>query len=1105
MTSVPFKGFQETYSHFVELLRDRATHSPERTAFIFLKDGEVEDGRLTYQELDRQVQQVAAQLQASDLQGQRAILLYPPGLEFIVAFFGCLYAGVIAVPAYPPRPNRSMDRILAIVNDCQAAAALTTVSIFTNVERRFDDTPVFQHMRWIATDTLTSSQAEGMWQLPSMTPETTAFLQYTSGSTGTPKGVMVSHGNLLHNSAYIKHAFELSTDSVSVSWLPSFHDMGLIDGVLQPVYTGFLGVIMPSVAFLQQPVRWLQAVSDYGATHCGGPNFGYDLCVQKITPEQKQHLDLHRWLSAYNGAEPVRKDTLERFTAAFKECGFRAKFFYPCYGLAETTLMVSGGPVDAEPVYLAVQPKALAQHRIVEAADDDESRHYLVSSGRTWLDTNLVLIDPDSMTRCAPDQIGEIWVANGSVTQGYWQRPDETAQAFQAYLADTGEGPFFRTGDLGFLKDGELFITGRLKDLIIIRGRNHYPQDIELTVERSHPNLRPGCCAAFSTQVDGEERLVVVQEVERTAIRKLDVEEVAAAIRQAVAEEHELQVYAIVLLRTGSIFKTSSGKIQRKTCRTAFLEGTLKIVGQWQQSLELPSEAERPSSSTASSHEETAIRAWLVDAVARHAHLPPQRIDSREPFARYGLDSVTMIRLSGELGEWLGRALAPTLGYDYPTIEALAQYLAEGETAASRAPHASSSKPQDHEPIAVIGLGCRFPGAANPEEFWQVLSQGIDAITEVPASRWDVEAFFDPHPATPGKMNTRWGGFLEQVDQFDPQFFGIAPREAESMDPQQRLLLEVSWEALEHAGIVPESLAGSHTAIFIGISGDDYTRLQLAHPAGANGYAGTGSALSIAANRLSYILNVHGPSWAIDTACSSSLVAVHQACQSLRRGESDLALAGGVNLILSPELTVSFSQLRLMASDGRCKAFDASADGYVRSEGCGLVVLKRLSDAVRDRDAILGVIRGSAVNQDGRSNGLTAPNGLAQQEVIRQAMDDAGVNPADLSYVEAHGTGTMLGDPIEANALKALLMHDRPPQKPCLIGSVKTNIGHAEAAAGIAGLIKVLLALHYGTIPGHLHLKTLNPHISFDGTPLSIPRGCQAWPDGHRRRLAGVS
>ncbi|WP_181357655.1 type I polyketide synthase [Stenomitos frigidus] len=409
------------------------------------------------------------------------------------------------------------------------------------------------------------------------------------------------------------------------------------------------------------------------------------------------------------------------------------------------------------------------------------------------------------------------------------------------------------------------------------------------------------------------------------------------------------------------------------------------------------------------------------------------------------------------------------------------------------------------ENIGIIGIGCRFPGAETPDSFWTLLYDGIDAITEIPQDRWNIDAFYAEGSGVPGKMNTRSGGFLKQTNEFDPGFFGISPREAKYIDPQQRLVLEVAWEALENAGIAPDSLANTHTGVFIGVSNADYHRLLYQDLDHVNGYCGTGTSFSIIANRLSYLLDLHGPSVAIDTACSSSLVALHYACQSLQTGESDLCLVGGVNVILTPELHITFSQAGMMAPDGRCKAFDAAADGYGRSEGCGMVILKRLSDAISRKDNVLAIIRGSAVNQDGRSNGLTAPNGFAQQMVIRKALENANVDSNQVSYVEAHGTGTLLGDPIEIKSLKAVLTENRSPDQSCWIGSVKTNIGHLEAAAGIASLIKVVLALQHKQIPPHLHLEQLSPYISLQDTPFRIPVEPQSWTIGDQRRIAGIS
>ena len=411
-----------------------------------------------------------------------------------------------------------------------------------------------------------------------------------------------------------------------------------------------------------------------------------------------------------------------------------------------------------------------------------------------------------------------------------------------------------------------------------------------------------------------------------------------------------------------------------------------------------------------------------------------------------------------------------------------------------------------NEPIAIVGAGMRLPGGVHDEaSLWGMLSEGVDAVSEIPKDRWDVDAYYDPDPDKPGKMNVRRGAFLGEVDRFDADFFSVSPREAVEMDPQQRILLEVSWEALENSAIAPANLFGGHTGVFVGISNSDYWRMVYSDERQIDAYSALGNSFSVAAGRLSYLLGVHGPSLTVDTACSSSLVAVHLACASLRAGECDLALAGGVNLILSPEANINFSKSRMLAPDGRCKTFDAAADGYVRGEGCGIVVLKPLSAALAARNRILAVIRGSAMNQDGRSGGLTAPNGPAQESVIREALKNAGIAPEQISYLEAHGTGTSLGDPIEVRAAAAALCHDRPPVDPLMLGSIKTNVGHLEAAAGVAGLLKIVAALQHKQIPPHLHLQTKNPHVEWDRLPISIPTRLTAWQPAQGKRIAGLS
>lgn len=582
-------AYPASLTTLVDLLHWRATQQHEERLYTFLEDGDTREQHLTYGELDRQARAIGATLQGLRASGERVLLLYPAGLEYISAFFGSLYAGAIPVPVYPPHMNRSLDRLRAIAHDSQATVALTSAALLPHIQRCASEGQGLQGLRLLVT----GNELEGIesaWQAPQLDQDSIAFLQYTSGSTGLPKGVMLSHGNLLYNQRMIQKAFQHTEQSRIVGWLPLYHDMGLIGNILQPLYVGCRCVLMSPMAFLQRPVRWLQAISRYQATTSGGPNFAYDLCVRKVTPEQRAKLDLSSWDLAFNGAEPVRQETLERFASTFAPAGFRREALYPCYGLAEATLLVSGGVKHAAPVVQTVRRTALENHRVIPTSPQHADAQTLVSCGQTLLAQQVRIVDPQSHTPCAMGQVGEIWISGPSVAQGYWQRPADTAHTFQAQLAGQPGETFVRTGDLGFVHHGQLFVTGRLKDIIIIRGSNHYPQDIELTVERSHAALRPGCGAAFAVEIDGEERLVVAHEVQRavkprrtTGVEEPsdDIASILGNVRQVIAEEHGLQPHAVLLLQAGSLPKTSSGKVQRHACRSAFLTQTLSIVGAW--------------------------------------------------------------------------------------------------------------------------------------------------------------------------------------------------------------------------------------------------------------------------------------------------------------------------------------------------------------------------------------------------------------------------------------------------------------------------------------------------------------------------------------------
>src|SRR3954465_7255595 len=584
---------ETTDRSMVELLASRAAEQVDDIAYMFLDDRDGES-QITDGELDRRARLIAARLQLELKPGDRALLVYPAGLEFISAFFGCMYAGVVAVPATYPKPKRPMPRLQRIAVDCDAHVALSTAQTLTTLDPGLLSADGATN-QWIATDELNSDLAD-LWHRPSIDKNDLAFLQYTSGSTSDPKGVMVSHANLLANLERIRQSFgigELEEDAASstgVSWLPAYHDMGLIGGILTAMYMGGRTVLMSPTSFLQRPMRWLQAISEYNGIISGAPNFAYEYCVRRISAEERATLNLSRWRLAFCGAEPIRSETLIHFAEAFGDVGFKFKSFLPCYGLAESTLLVAGADYRQEPKILPVNRAALAQHRVALACGEPDAMvQRLVGCGAPVSDHTIVIVEPEQGTEVGDGEVGEILIQGPSVTQGYWNRPEETEQEFAATVPGR-DGKFLRTGDLGFFRDGELFVTGRVKDVIIIRGSNHYPQDIEQSAEEAHPAVMPG--AAFALADDGGERLVVVHQLDRQ-FRGSDYQEIIQAIRRAIVEQHELDPYAIVLIRQTSLPITSSGKVQRNLCREQYLAGELKVVHQWMNPAAAPTDAAR--------------------------------------------------------------------------------------------------------------------------------------------------------------------------------------------------------------------------------------------------------------------------------------------------------------------------------------------------------------------------------------------------------------------------------------------------------------------------------------------------------------------------------
>jgi acyl-CoA synthetase (AMP-forming)/AMP-acid ligase II/acyl carrier protein len=653
----------------VDLLRFRAATHPERLAFRFLVDDERSD-TLTYADLELRARGIAAALQRRGLGGERVLLVFPPGLDFVAAFFGCLMARAVAVPVNPPRLNRRAERVDAIVADSAARAVLGPAR-GASALRGLAGVPGAEEMTWLFTAEIPDDLADE-WREADVAPDALALLQYTSGSTAVPRGVMLTHANILANLAAIDCWTGVAgREPYGVFWLPHFHDMGLMGGILQHIYWGGSTSLLSPAAFVSEPLRWLREISRTRATHVAAPNFAYDHCVRQTTEEERRSLDLSSLVVAFNGGEPVRHATLERFAEAFAPSGFRPEAMYPCYGLAESTLIVTGKRRGEPSATIVVDAAEIERDRVVRSRGGEAGARTLVSCGRAADGHAVVVVDPGTCVPCEAGRVGEIWVTGPSVASGYWGCETETVGTFHAHLSGGDERSFLRTGDLGFLDDGELYVTGRLKDLIIVRGRNLYPNDVESAAAECHPRLRAGIGAAFSASDGVEERLVVLHEADRR-LKGREAEVVLDALRTGIADEFEVAPYAVALLPPGGVLRTSSGKVRRRACREAFLDGSLRTLAEWRAPVtnDAPTEPVHPVDAPED------IEEWLVRHVAERFGLDPADVDVHLPFAYYGVDSVESVALGRALAERTGLDIPETFFWDYPTIEAVVRRLA---------------------------------------------------------------------------------------------------------------------------------------------------------------------------------------------------------------------------------------------------------------------------------------------------------------------------------------------------------------------------------------------------------------------------------------------
>ncbi|OZG72744.1 hypothetical protein BTA51_14570 [Hahella sp. CCB-MM4] len=1001
----------------------------DEIALRFLDSRGQESTSFTFAGLRRHCLIVAENLDRLNITGSITLLALENQADFVVGFFGTMLAGMIPAPVAPLRHAKDKvgyGRLVSILRQGKAGCVVVEASQSEEVRAHLKAEGL-PSVTVLSIESLRTGELDNI-PLPKSYPSDIAYIQYTSGSTSEPKGVVLRHSSVITHMRQMQQVFALEERARVVGWLPMHHDMGLVGDLFIPLFEGGTGVYMTPRTFLQSPQLWLKAVTEYRANLSAAPTFAFEYCCRKVEPDAS--LDLSCWSKVCVGSETVSLQVLDRFCRTFASSGFERNAFLPVYGLAEATLLVAGGRHGLE----GLDSKVVKRKESFKGDGSPQPKRALIP----YALNDGIQVDIRNRESGMPEREGvegDIWVSGPATTVGYLEElSPETSFP---------ESPTIKTGDLGFIQNGFLYVTGRAKDTVIVRGVNYSSEDLEYAVGCGQDLLQSNDhCVCVSQISDAGESFYLFQEVQRH-LPEESQERLIEQIKANLIDGFGITADNIVLVPRGTLPRTANYKLARRACLERYLRGEMKV---------LQSSEER--------------------GISTERHLPE---------ASFLKTSKTQ-----------------------ETVEA--------------------------DPVVVVGMACKFPGhVTDPESFWDLLISGKDAITEVPPERWDNNVFYDARPAVPGKVSTRWAGFVDGIDQFDPALFGVSAVEAPEIDPQQRMLLETSWRLIENAGWQKQQLAGSDTGVFIGISTNDYLYMKIKLSPGMNSfnaYSGLGNANSVAANRLSFFYDLKGPSMAVDTACSSSLTAFHLGARAILNGDCSQAIVGGVNAILSPGPTITLSQFNMMSPEGRCKTFDASADGYVRAEGCGLVMLKRQSAALRDGDAILAVVAASGVGQDGLSAGMTSPNGSAQDRLLRHCLKEAGLAAADISYVEAHGTGTPTGDPVEMEQIskiygssrsygstkefehsgKEVMPCDAPTdtcEDTCYVGAVKANIGHLEAGAGIASVIKSLLMLQKGMIPPQIHLHQLNPKIRLQESRLNIPTEPHKWlPRSGHRHLA---
>ena len=1054
----------KTYKNLLELFLSKRDAKDRGFHFIVGKDNEE---FVSFHDILIAAANMEKQLEQNHIKaGDKAVFQIESDKQFIISYWACVLANVTLVPLPLSKGQENVKKVLRVLEQFENAFLLIDAKSYEQLKSNEEILDKMQCPVICVDDVLKETTADIDFERYKQKAElldgdSIVIIQFSSGSTGVPKGVMTSHKNIIADIEGVTKACEIVDDDVLLSWVPLAHNFGLIGSHILGVMNNLNTYFMKMDLFLYHPSLWLEYCTKYGATITCSPNFGYKYFLNLTKDQALSNINLSKLRMIIDSAEPVSIEVCNAFKERLKPYGLRENVFLIAYGLSESTV-ASTATVPNKPLNCAqIDAAKLVVGEKIHLVEDITQNAFqlkLISVGKPLKGLKLRITDDQNIVQ-EEQYYGNIQLQGDMICAGYFHADEANKNLFT-------EDNWLITGDMGFILDGDVYVCGRKKDIIIVNGKNYYSSDLEDVLyqfDATHEYIVSSIQKSDDMQ---EQILVFVKTSDELSQFRIYREEIKKILLSQCGLSTEM------VIPVDEIPKTVSGKKQRFKLVESYRNGDFQEVIDFLDGMEKTSE-KKVQHKIPKNREK--VIADIQNSIKDVLGIVVEDRDAN--LTEYGMNSIKAAQFAAYINANYEKNLEAFFLYDYPTIDTLADFLMGEEKENNGVVKISKSSYSDD--IAVIAMECRFPGANSVDEYWRNLLDGVDAVREIPEERTKIYEYFQK------KEKKQYGGFLNDVDLFASRLFGVTPLEAEKLDPQQRMLLEVTYDAFQNGGMDIANTKGSNTGVFVGITNSDYRELLLedTDEDEIDDLSMTGNMMNMAAGRLSYVFDWHGPALSIDTACSSSLVAIHEAVNSLRTMQCDMAVSCGVNLIFSPKGYIGLSKIHALSKEGRCKTFDDTADGYCRSEGCGVVILKRYEEAVRDGDNILAVIKGSAVNHDGRSNGLTAPNGVAQTELIRRALADANVERQDVDYIEAHGTGTKIGDPQEVNALAKVF---QGINKRIYLGSVKSNIGHAESAAGIASFIKAVLLVQHGVIPKKIHCKKQNTALNWDELPFEV-------------------